>query len=261
MTQTATSKDGTRIAYQAQGAGQPLILVDGAMCSRAFGPMPGLAPLLADHFTVITYDRRGRNESGDTLPYAVERELEDLAALIELAGGKADVYGVSSGGALGLRAAAAGLPIRRLAVYEPPFVADGGRAPLAEDTAAHLEHLAASGRRGDALEHFMVQMVNAPAESVAPMRASPMWPALEAVAHTLAYDARIMEGWSSRPYTPSVKIPVRVMDGGDSPSDMRRAALCLAEALSDAQYRTLPGQTHDAQPDVVAPALIEFFSA
>ncbi|MBA3825079.1 MAG: alpha/beta fold hydrolase, partial [Ktedonobacterales bacterium] len=183
---TVISADGTRIAFDQAGQGAPLILVDGALCHRAGGPMPGLAPLLAQHFTVFTYDRRGRNESGDTVPYAVEREVEDLVALITEAGGSAGVYAISSGAALALEAAASGLNITKLALYEPPFNMDPAARPAAVHYSQQLRPLLAEGRRGDAVALFMTR-VGMPAEAADGMRQSPMWPALEAVAPTLAY--------------------------------------------------------------------------
>ena len=158
------SKDGTTIAYERSGSGPALILVDGALCSRAFGPSPKLAPLLARHFTVYAYDRRGRGESGDTPPYSPEREVEDIAALIEAAGGSASLLGLSSGGALALEAAASGLPVDKVVAYEPPYVDDGGQ----RGGAAHegqLKRLLAGGDRGGAVKYFMKDMVGAPAPS------------------------------------------------------------------------------------------------
>jgi pimeloyl-ACP methyl ester carboxylesterase len=260
VTSKVTSKDGTQIAYDRTGSGYPIILVDGAMCSRAFGPMPGLAPLLADHFTVFTYDRRGRNQSGDTQPYAVAREVEDIAALIEAAGGSAYLFGASSGGGLSLEAAASGLNIPRVAVYEPPYVADpNGRRPPA-DTVARLNAMIAEGRRGDAVEYFMVQMVGGPPEMVAPMRSAPFWPALEAIAHTIAYDASVMGEWSFPAARMSaITVPTLAAYGGASPEMMRQSADAIAAALPNARTRVLPGQTHEIVADVIAPVLVQFF--
>jgi pimeloyl-ACP methyl ester carboxylesterase len=255
-----TSKDGTSIAFDQSGQGSPIILVDGAMCSRSFGPMTPLSKLLAPHFTVFTYDRRGRGESSDTAPYAVAREVEDIEALIKQAGGSAFVYGISSGAALAIEAAARGLPIEKLALYEPPFVSDS-RPDLPKDHVKALTELTSSGRRGDAVEYFMTQMVGMPAEFVAPMRQAPMWPGLEAVAHTLAYDASIMGDYSvPTRRLGSVAIPTLVMDGGESPAQLRNAVQAVANAIPNAQRRTLPGQTHEVAAEAIAPVLIEFFT-
>ena len=208
------SQDGTAIAYARSGSGPALILVDGALCSRAFGPSAKLAPLLAPHFTVYTYDRRGRGESGDTQPYAPARELEDIAALIAEAGGSASLLGLSSGGALALEAAAAGLPINKVIAYEPPYVDDAGQ----RGGAAHggqLQGLLASGNRGGAVKYFMKDMVGAPAPMVVVMRLMPwIWRKLEAVAHTLPYDAAVMTGFRiPRARLASIAVPVLVMNG------------------------------------------------
>ena len=252
------SKDGTQIAYETSGQGRAVLLVDGAFCSRAFGPMPALAPLRAGNFTVITYDRRGRNESGDTQPYAVEREIEDIQALIEAADGTAYVYGISSGAALALRAAAALPAITRLAMYEAPFIPP--RTPRYLETFIELEE---AGRRGDMVEHFMVDGVGQPREQVAGMRGQPFWAGLEALAHTLIYDTLIMGDFTVSPeitrLAGSIRAPALVMSGGASPEAMQNAARELARSIPGAEIRTLPGQTHDVDPKVIAPVLIEFF--
>src|SRR3954452_12976662 len=184
---TLESADGTVIAYEKSGEGPPVILVDGALCHRGSGPARPLAKALADRFTVYTYDRRGRGESGDTAPYAPEREVEDLMAVIEATGGQADVYGISSGAALALDAAAAGAGIRRLALYEAPFVVDATLAPLPEDWIPTLEAALAAGRRGAGVSQFM-RRVGVPGPFIALMHLLPAWKKLCAVAHTLPYD-------------------------------------------------------------------------
>lgn len=264
---TVTSKDGTTIACDISGAGPALILVGGALSDRS--ATPPLATLLAPHFTVIAYDRRGRGDSTDTAPYAVEREIEDIDALISESGGAAYAFGLSSGAVLALEAAAHGLAISKLALYEPPFMIDPGRQRLPVGYAAHLGELLAAGRRGDAVEYFMVQAVEVPAAMVADMRQSPMWPALEAVAPTLLYDQAVMDasqqGTALRAEVmASVKADTLVMAGGASPAWMRNAAEATARAIPGAQYRVFAGQTHAITreaPDVLAQTLVEFFSA
>jgi pimeloyl-ACP methyl ester carboxylesterase len=222
--------------------------------------MRPLAALLKDAFTVYTYDRRGRGESSDTQPYAVAREVEDLQALIAQAGGQAAVYGISSGAALALATAAAGPAITRLALYEPPFMAeveDGSR--IKEYTERLREHLDA-GRKGDAVALFMTH-VGMPAPAVAGMRAQPGWALLEAIAPTLAYDDEVLAGGRvPRDLTPSVSVPALVLAGGGSPKGLQQAAKATAEALPTAEYRTLAGQTHDVSPDAIAPMLAEFLT-
>ncbi|HEV7710692.1 MAG TPA: alpha/beta hydrolase, partial [Asanoa sp.] len=186
-----TSTDGTPIAYERGGSGPPLILVDGAMCYRSSGPMRGFAAALRDSFTVYAYDRRGRGESGDTLPFAVEREIDDVRALVTEAGGAAYGFGISSGAALLLRAAADGVGFTRLALYEPPFMSETDGGEWSRDYTARLDETLSAGRNGDAIALFMTS-IGMPAEVVAGLRTQPFWPVFEAVAPTLAYDNAVM---------------------------------------------------------------------
>lgn len=258
------SKDGTSIAYDKAGEGPPVILIDGALCSRKFGPMGQMAERLARRFTVFTYDRRGRGDSGDTAPYAVDREVEDINALIREAGGSAFVFGISSGAALALEAANRGLSIRKLALYEAPFIVDDTRPPLPDDFLAGLKALVAADRRGDAVRLFM-KLVGVPGVMIAVMRFMPPWSKLKAVAHTLPYDITIVApNQAGKPLSKtrwsSLTAPTLVLDGGKSPAWMRNGMRQLSEILPNARYRTLEGQTHMVKPDVVVPVLVEFFS-
>ncbi|MER6815762.1 alpha/beta hydrolase [Spirillospora sp. NPDC000708] len=259
---TVHSKDGTPIAYDRTGRGPALVCVGGALNDR--GSAAALAGLLASRRTVLAYDRRGRGDSGDTAPYTVDREIEDLAAVIDAAGGQAAVYGMSSGAVLALRAAAHGLPITRLALYEPPFTPDEpDRVRRTRDQAAELNRRLRQGRPGDALELFMTG-VGMPAELLAQMRRAPMWPALEALAPTLAYDSAVMDdaagGVLPAATAAAVTVPALVLAGGASPAWMRDAARRLAALLPAGAHRVLDGQTHDVAPDVLAPALEDFLS-
>ncbi|WP_432836823.1 alpha/beta fold hydrolase [Dactylosporangium sp. CA-092794] len=246
-----TSADGTEIGYDRAGAGPALVLVDGAMCYRAAGPMRPLAALLQEHFTVYSYDRRGRGESGDTQPYAVRREVEDLQAVISAAGGSAAVYTMSSGGALALSAAAQGSGITALALYEPPFVGADPRYT------AELTDLLAQGRRGDAVALFMSR-VGMPAEAIAGFRASPGFATLEAIAPTLAYDDAVLDPGKVRPeVAAAVRVPTVVIAGGASPAMLRDAARETAAALPSATLEVLDGQTHDVDPAALAPLLVK----
>ena len=250
---TVTSKDGVTISFEKSGKGPALILVVGAFNDRAAGAP--LAKSLEQHFTVFNYDRRGRGESGDTAPYAIEREIEDLDALIAQAGGSVRVFGYSSGATLALRAAAHGLNFSQMALYEPPPA--GAKAG---QLAPQLAELIAADRRGDAVELYQTEAVGIPASIVAQMRNAPFRPALEKMAHTLVYESIIL-GALPDGLLASVRVPTLVIDGEQSPEVMRRAAQSLAEALPDARYRTLQGQGHDIVPAVVAPVLAEFFLA
>jgi pimeloyl-ACP methyl ester carboxylesterase len=256
-----TSKDGTTIAFDQSGQGPAVILVGGALSDRS-AARP-LAALLAPHFSVFGYDRRGRGDSGDTPPYAVAREVEDIEALIDEAGGSACVFGMSSGAVLALEAARR-LPITRLALYEPPFIVDDTRAAVPEDYLKQLNELVSAGRRGDAVEYFMTKAVDMSSEYVAQMRSAPFWQGMEARAHTLAYDGAIMENMLSGHPLPadrwaSVTVPTLVMDGGASPAWAHHGVQAIVDILPHAQRRTLAGQTHAVAPEVLAPVLEEFF--
>jgi pimeloyl-ACP methyl ester carboxylesterase len=256
---TVVSADGTTIGYESTGSGPALVLVDGAMCYRAAGPLRPLAALLQHAFTVYTYDRRGRGESSDTAPYAVGREIEDLQAVVARAGGQAFVYGISSGAALVLAAAAAGSGITRMALYEPPFLAGIEDANRIKEYGEQLREALAAGRRGDAVALFMTY-VGVPAQAIAGMRAGPGWPTLEAIAPTLAYDDEVLAG-GVVPRDLAISIPALLLAGGASPESLRQAAKATAEALPSATHRTLEGQTHDVRPEALVPILIEYFSS
>lgn len=262
--QKVTSKDGTPIAFDRAGQGPALILVGGALSERSANAP--LVKLLAPRFTVFSYDRRGRGDSGDTAPYAVGREIEDIEALIAEAGGAAFVYGKSSGAVLALEAANAFSDrIKKLALYEPPLIVDDGRPPPPPGYAEQLDALIADGRRGEAIEFFMTKVVDMPAEAVAPMRKAPAWPKMEAMAHTLAYDVAVAGDTMSGNPLPAQKwasatTPTLVMDGGASPEWMRSGATALTAVLPSAQHRTLPEQTHEVAPEVIVPALEQFFA-
>lgn len=262
---TVTSKDGTLIAYDQYGQGPAIILVDGALQYRAFDQgMAQLAELLAPHFNVIHYDRRGRGNSTDTLPYAIEREIEDIEALIEEAGGSASLYGISSGGALVLEAALAlDGKVRKLAVYEIPYNDDEAAQQAWKKYIKELRELLAVGRKGDAVGLFM-RYVGAPAEQVEAMRQHPMWPLWESVAPTLAYDHIGALGEDAAIPTEraaKVTVPTLILTGSSSFPFMHGTAKVLVEAMPNAQHRTLEGQTHDVAAEALAPVLIEFFNA
>jgi pimeloyl-ACP methyl ester carboxylesterase len=255
---TTLSADGTKIAFDPTGEGPPVILVVGAFNDRSTGAP--LAKALESRFTVFNYDRRGRGASGDTQPYAVEREVEDLDALIREAGGTARVFGYSSGGTLALEAAARGLNITKLAVYEAPFMVGDGVPRPPKDMSAQLAKLVVSGHRGEAVELFQTRLVGIPEQVVVQLRHAPFRPALEATAHTLVYEASIV-GDLTLPTVQlkSIQAPTLAVYGSESPAFMGSGAKALAKALPHGRVCALAGQNHDIVPAALAPVLLEFF--
>lgn len=261
--QTVTSKDGTRIAYDKSGKGPALVLVGGALSARAGNGE--LVQLLAPNFTVYSYDRRGRGDSADTKPYSVDREVEDLGAIIDAAGGSAFVYGKSSGAGLALHAAAAlGDKVKKLALYEAPYSdAEGAAKEWKEYRTKFDQHLAAN-RKADAVTAFM-KFVGAPEDAIAKMKASPAWAGMVAMASTIAYDNAILGDDRSVPVAVAAKVkaPTLVMDGGASLKAMpfmRATADKLGKAIPGAQRRTIEGQGHDVSSKAVVPVLVQFFN-
>jgi pimeloyl-ACP methyl ester carboxylesterase len=261
-TQRIRSADGTTIAFEAVGEGPPLILVGGALCDRtaATSGTP-LAAMLAHRFRVFAYDRRGRGDSGDARVWTIEREIEDLAALIAAAGGSASVFGNSSGGLLALDAAARGLAITRLAVHEPPVILDADRAASFVRLANELDDILVEARRTQAVELYFTRVMQMPAPAVAQLRRSPMWPEFEELAHTLSYDLRITARGAARlAEAAAVRPPTLAMDGSASPAWMREAIEIVARAIPRGRHRTLDGQAHAVDPKPLALALEGFLS-
>lgn len=292
-----TSADGTRIAFHRSGAGPPLVLVHGAFTGRDHPTLREVAVALSPWFTVYNYDRRGRGGSGDTPPHTAEREIEDLAAVVALAaagdpvtpraspgppgreppgrpeappgraeappGGPVMLFGGSSGAALALAAAARDPAVAKLALWEPPYHVGACAPSLPAGFAATLEGLVRRGRRGDAVELFMVAAAEVPADAVTAMRAGPSWPGLEALAHTLAYEAAVMGPGNALPteLLAAISLPTLVLNGADSPRWMRDAGRAVAAAVPGATHRVLDGQPHAVAARSLAPELLEFFVA
>ncbi|SDS20802.1 alpha/beta fold hydrolase [Jiangella sp. DSM 45060] len=263
---TVTSKDGTTIAFDTYGEGRTLIMIDGATGYPAINPLNAeTGTLLADGFRTVAYDRRGRGNSTDTAPYAIEREIEDLAALVDAAGGgPAVLFGWSSGGVLALDAAASGLvPVSHVVTFEPPFVVDDVRPPLPSDYVEQLDAANAEGRPGDAVALFMTAAAGMPPEAVEGMRHSDFWPVMLGIAPTIAYDGRIMGTTMSGNPLPvdrwaSIDVPVLVMHGIDTWPALIPGPRALAELLPTATLQPVPGENHATTPEVLAPAMRAF---
>lgn len=255
------SKDGTKITFDKQGQGPPVILVDGALSFRLFGPMPELAKLLSTNFTVIDYDRRGRGESGDTKPFAVDREIEDIEALIDSIGGVACLYGVSSGACLSLEATIKlGNKVKKLALYEPPYKSGENALQEWREYNRKLQEFLVENHRNNAVALFMT-LVGIPVDQIEGMRKTPMWQMLESVAPTLLYDAAAMGVNRKVPLERVLQIttPTLVMHGGAGLPFIKQTALTLSKAIPNAEFRTIEGQTHAVSSEAIAPILAEFF--
>jgi pimeloyl-ACP methyl ester carboxylesterase len=256
---TIRSDDGTTIAYEVLGAGPPVVIVAGANCDAAVSRP--LAEALAEFHTVVNYDRRGRGGSADTAPYSVAREVEDLRAMLGRAGGTASIYGHSSGAALALHAAAAGLSVDRLVLHEPPYVADDAQAQESREYAAALERALSAGRRSDAAALFL-RRVGAPAAAVEAMQTQPWWGRMEAFAPTLAHDSEVMGFPTTGGLLPVelvqlVRAPTLVLSGANSPEWMTRVGGRIAELIPRSRQQVLPGQGHVSPPEVVVPLIVE----
>jgi pimeloyl-ACP methyl ester carboxylesterase len=261
--ETTISADGTVIAYERTGDGPPLVVAVGAFCDRRTFVPPAV---LTSRFTVCTYDRRGRGDSGDTPPYSPDLEVADLAAVIDAVAGPrgssgpgAFVFGHSSGAALALRAAGYGVPMAAVVAYEAPYVIPGTRE-LAEDPAGRIETMVAAGHRADAVRFWMTDVTAAPPGILAMMENSPMWPGLQALAHTLPYDLAL-GGDQGIPedYLAKITVPVLVLGGASSPEWFQRTVAATGAAIPGARLVTLPGQGHNVPPEVIAPVLTDFF--
>lgn len=261
-----TSADGTAIAYDVTGSGPAVVVVEGALCQRTMGTAQALAPLLSEHYAVFAYDRRGRGESGPgSSPYEVQREVEDLVAVLEAAGRDAFVIGASSGAALVLEALRAGVSVRKVALYEAPFIVDDTHAPHDAELGLRTHQLVDAGRRGDAVKLFM-RTVGVPAFGIMMMRAMPVWKKLCGVAHTLPNDyAIVLEHQQGKPlpagYLSDVTVPALVIVGGKSPAYLKNAQAAIAAALPNGTLRELPGQNHMVRGKATVPVLREFWGS
>lgn len=263
-TEYAVSADGTRIAYERRGEGPTLLVVEGALCHRGMGAFDELAPILEDRFTVVGYDRRGRAESGaGTSSYEVQREVEDLVAVLEGVDPEAFVFGASSGAALSLEAARQGSIRNRLAVYEPPFILDSSHPPDDPGFTDRLRDLVARGRRTRAVQAFL-RLLGVPAPIVLVMPLMPMWKKMTACADTLPHDFEIVSPYRrgvplAEGHYAAISVPTLLVAGGKSPRYMQQAPVHIAAQIPGATTAVLPGQTHEVSAEALAPVLAEHF--
>jgi pimeloyl-ACP methyl ester carboxylesterase len=256
---TIVSNDGTPIVVDRAGSGPAVVLIGGGPTNRSAAS--GLADILSEQLTVFNYDRRGRGDSGDTPPYSIEREFEDLAAVLALADGPVAVYGTSAGAIWGLEAAARQLPITRLVCWEPPYFADGSPIPPPTDYASKLAALLADGRRSDALDLFFIDAAGLPAAFLDGMHQAPFWTQMEADADALGYDAKLIGDFSiPAERLQRVAVPTLIVDGETTPS-ISYGADAVARIVPGAQRRTLAGQPHNVADDAIAPVIIDFVTS
>jgi pimeloyl-ACP methyl ester carboxylesterase len=260
---SVTSIDGTKIAYKVQGTGPALVLVDGALCYTKAGPTPELLPVLSKHFTAYAYDRRGRGESTDGPVYALEREVEDLSAVLNVAGKDAYVCGISSGGALALYAVAAGLRPKKLILFETPFtvVDETDKKPPADAVQA-LDNMLAQNRRGDMVTYFMTQLIGVPSAFMLVMKTlmRKNWNSTRELAHTLPYDIRILDKTKFKiplDVAKRIDVPCTVMYGSNTAAVLQKSAKALAQAIPNAEITVVQGQSHMVKAKTMVPALVE----
>lgn len=266
MTKFVISKDGTKLAYSVIGNGLALVLVDGAFCHRKFGANENLPYFLLKGFKVFTYDRRGRNESENTSPYTVEKEVEDLQAIVEIAGGHVFAYGISSGAALVLEAARRGVKFRRILLFEAPFVTDNSRKPIPNEFQETLEQLISDKKMGEAVSYFLKEGVGLNNFIIWIMKLMPAWKAMKANSATLHYDAKIIEEeGSGKPLQADkwghIEAPMLVVSGSKSEKWAQNSMKELANILPNANHKTLIGQNHIVKPDVIAQEIISYFNS
>lgn len=259
------SKDGTQIAYDKTGKGPALVLVDGAFCYRDNGVSPRLVPLLSDFYTVYTYDRRGRGESTDTKPYSVEREIEDLEAMVKATQESPFVCGFSSGAALLLQSVSKGLPVKKIALFEPPYtVVNGNDVAPPKEAAAKLVSLTEKNKKSEAVKYFMTSVMGMPSIVVALFKlfGKSLWKKNESVSHTLSYEIAVMGDFSvPKEMAAKVRVPTVVIGGEKSPRKLFNAVKAVGASIPGAELKVLKGQSHNVSMKVLAPVLIDFFKS
>lgn len=258
---TTTSADGTTIAYDVYGQGEPIILVEGAFCGRHFGNTNKLAAELGKQFRVYHYDRRARGDSSPSTDYQLERELEDLRAMIDVAGGRAGLVGFSSGACLVLEAAAAHLPLTRIVFYEPPYMVGPKARKVPATFRADVQQLVAEGRNGDAVAYFMTKLIGMPSIFLLPMKFTKMWRTISAQAPSLPFDMETVNGFvPPEARLADIAVPALAMYGSKTFPVLIDSTKFCAAAIPGAELVVLPGETHEVKAEAIAPQLAEFFA-
>jgi len=256
---TATSKDGTILAYDVYGTGKPLIYITGASCFRNFKPIVDDAKLFANEFRVYNYDRRGRGDSGDTPPYAMEREIEDIEAIIDAAGGKAFLFGHSSGGVLALEAASKlGTKVEKIVIYDPPYVHTEIEKAKYQTLADTVSSLLAKGENKRAMKVFL-SGIGMPKLFVWLLPIFPGWKTMHSLAPTLTYDIELTKDFPPLDRFKHIETPVIVLVGEKSPESMHAIGSQIAAAIPHAVFEKIVGQDHMVSAKVLLPKLTKFF--
>jgi len=257
------SKDGTSIAFDRTGKGSALVLVDGAFCYRGYGVTPELVPLLSDFFTVYSYDRRGRGESSDIEPYSINNEVEDLKKIIEQTGEEPFICGFSSGAALLIQGIEKGIKVKKIALFEPPYVAVSPDDKVPPDDAEmKLTNFVRQGKRGEAVKYFLTNVMGMSGIAVFLFKqfGKSLWEKNESVANTLSYDVAVMGNYSvPKKITASINVPTIVIGGENSPRNLRKAVEAVAQSIPQSHIKLLKGQNHSVPMKMLAPCLIDFF--
>ncbi len=256
-----TSADGTTLAYDVYGEGEPVILVEGAFCGRHFGSTSRLAAELGKSFRVFHYDRRARGDSSPSTDYRLERELEDLRAMLDVAGGSAGLVGFSSGACLVLEAAAHHLPLTRIAFYEPPYMVGPKARKVPATYREDVQRLVAAGRNGDAVAYFMTRLIGMPSIFLLPMKFSRMWSSIVPQASSLPFDMEAVNGFvPPAARLEGITVPALGLYGSKTmPVLVVSTRLCV-DTIPGAELVVLPGQTHEVKAEAIAPTLVDFFS-
>lgn len=258
-TKYVISKDGTKIAYDVTGSGPVMIYITGATCFRNFFPILDDVKILSKNLTVYNYDRRGRGDSSDTMPYSIEKEIEDLEALIQVVGSKVFLYGHSSGAILALNAALKlRKTIEKIVVYDPPYVHTEKEKFNYQDLAKNVLIKLSEGKNKHAMRKFLVG-IGMPKFFVWLLPLFPGWKTMHTLAPTLAYDIELSKDYPPIELFRKIHIPTLVLVGSKSPERIRTSGTQIAAAISNSDFKEMQGQDHMVSAKALLPILVQFF--